>query len=136
MNVESILAGIDLMKSLYREELNKKKQSISILFDEKVAIKEQERINGKVSATETLLAKYKKYIGGDLEVKFTSKDKVDFKVVLSYCLNYLSSLEKVYPIFSNNVGRDPESEDYDLQLKKQQELIFSIYKVMQQHKIV
>lgn len=94
MNVEKVVEGLDLMQGLYFTNLKHKKEAQSLIFSADVAEKEHDRVNQGHKDIFFLFPNLKKRVEGDESIVFTPKDSIDFKKVLGYCSNYLSSIER------------------------------------------
>lgn len=136
MNVEKVIEGLNLMQSLYFANLEHKKKTQSLIFSVDVAEKEHDRIDKGHKDIFYLFPNLKKRVEGDTSITFTPKDSIDFKKVLGYCANYLSSIERVYPVFSSTNESDPDFGQYNIQLKEKSELVNNVFKELRQNKII
>lgn len=136
MNTERVVEGLNLMQSLYFASLEHKKKAQSLIFSADIVEKEHDRINQTHKDIFFLFPNLKKRVEGDTSITFTKKDSIDFKKVLGYCANYLSSIERVYPVFSSTNEPDPDFGQYNIQLKEKSELVNNVFKELRQNKII
>lgn len=136
MNTERVVEGLDLMQSLYFASLEHKKKAQSLIFSAEIIEKEHDRIDRGHKDISYLFPNLKKRVEGDTSITFTKKDSIDFKKVLGYCANYLSSIERVYPVFSSTNESEPDFDQYNVQLRKKSELVNNVFKELRQNKII
>lgn len=135
-NVEKVVEGLNLMQALYFANLEQKKKAQILIFSTDVAEKEHARINQSHQDIFYLFSNLKKRVEGDKSITFTQKDSIDFKKVLGYCANYLSSIERVYPVFSSTNESEPYFDQYNVQLREKSELVNNVFKELRQNKII
>lgn len=137
MNVEKVVEGLNLMQSLYFANLEHKKQTQSLIFSQEIAENLHDRVNKGHKDIFFLFPNLKKRVEGDESIVFSKKDSIDFKKVLGYCANYLSSIEKIYPVFSAPIQDDTsEPDEYDIQLRQKQDLVNNVFKELRENKII
>lgn len=132
MDIKKITIAVDLLKTIYSAEINKKRESLKIILTRELYENELKTFKFLEDGLNGLCDKFLKIANGE-SISLSIKEEHVFKKAYPYCEYYLNTL--VRTIIDDKGNEKKEAKLFNRQLKNNQENLKLIMEMFKSQKI-
>lgn len=132
MDIKKVMLGIDLLKTIYSAEINKKKESLKIILTRELYENELKTFKFLEEGLDGFCDKFLKIANGE-NISLSIKEEYVFKKAYPYSEYYLNNLER--SIIDDKGNENKEAKLFNRQLKNNQDNLKLIMEIFKSQKI-